>query len=322
MHSEKLIFVADSGGSKTRAALLRQDGTPLAVTLKAGVASIPGTLPVARIIQETARALLEKSAKSPQDLSCGYFSLGGPNTEETAAALKLAFPGIRITVDREANGNWLKACAPLLGVDGCVMAGTGTVAIGLRADNALVCAGGWGPLYDDAGSGYSTGIAALRKALLMLDRRESATGLIEILRRYGKIPAPGDFAGRMQLKNRLLQLGRAEIAALAPVVYELFLQGDEAATAIIRQAADAIAQLAASVAGKPRARILGIGGVFTPADTFLPLCNEALQMIRPDVSIICRRAFNLFKAACIMGLKEAGLTPDFARIEKTSYEEQ
>ena len=60
MHNGKIIFVADSGGSKTRAALLRQDGTALAVTVKAGVAAAPGTLPVARIVQETAQSLLEK----------------------------------------------------------------------------------------------------------------------------------------------------------------------------------------------------------------------------------------------------------------------
>ncbi|OGV56130.1 MAG: hypothetical protein A2X49_14585 [Lentisphaerae bacterium GWF2_52_8] len=322
MCSDNLIFAADSGGSRTRAALLRRDGTPLAVTIKAGVAAAPETLPVAQIIQETVGSLLKKSGKSPQDISCGYFSLGGPNTEETATALELALPGVRIAVDREARGNWFKACAPLLGVDGCVMAGTGTVAIGLSHDDSLVFAGGWGPLYDDLGSGYFIGISTLRKALLMLERREQETGLIEILRRYGDIPPAGDFAGRMNLKSRLMQLNRAEIAGLTPSVYELFLEGDEAATSIIRQAAADIAQLAASIACKPESRILGIGGLFSQADTFLPLCNEAMRTIRPDISILCRPAFSLFKAACIMGLKEAGLTPDFESIEKTNYEEQ
>jgi len=319
---DKIIFVADSGGSKTIAALLREDGTPLAVTIKAGVAAVPGTLPVGRIIQETADSLFKKSGKSPQDISCGYFALGGPNTEEIYEALNLTFPGICINVDREANGNWFKTCAQLLGVDGCVMSGTGTTAIGIRNNDKLVFAGGWGPLYDDAGSGYSIGVSGLRRALLMIDGREPKTRLTEILRPYGNISSAGDFAGRMNLKSRLMQLSRTEIAGLTPIVYKLFLEGDEVANGIIRQVALDLAQLAISVASKQNAKILGIGGIFSLWKTLRPLTNEVITMIRPDVSLICRPGFSLFKAACIMGLKEAGLTPNFEKIEKTNYEEQ
>lgn len=156
---------------------------------------------------------------------------------------------------------------------------------------------------------------------MMIDHREPRTGLIDILQSYGGSPSAKDFIGRMNLKKNLMQLNRAEIAGLTPIVYKLFLEGDVAANAIIRNAASDIAKIGASVACKQKSVILGIGGVFSPADTFLPLCNDAIKIIRPNLSFVCRPEFSLFKAACIMGLREAGLTPDLKKIENTNYEE-
>ncbi len=319
MSDDKLIFAADSGGSRIRAVLLHYDGHPLVTATGPGVASIPGTLPVEKTIRETVSRLIEKGGRAGVEIGTGYFSLGGPNSEEVELALARVLPASRIKVDREAKGNWFKACAPMLGVDACVMAGTGTVAMGLDGD-AVICSGGWGPLFDDAGSGYSIGLAGLRKALLMLDRREAPTRLIEILKPYGNMPAQDDFAGRMAFRDRFLQLGRAEIAAVSPVVYRLFLEGDPAAAEIICEAAVAVARLAVSVAGKPDAKVLLMGGISAQAETFLPLCSKHLKALRPDMEILCRPEFSLFKAAVVMALLDAGAKPDFQNVLRTEYE--
>lgn len=302
-----VIFAADGGGSKTRMCLLNRESVILAETVGAGTAAVQeGLLPVQEIIGGMCRQILADVGVADSMVSSGYFSLGGPNTAEVEKALCLAFPHSKIILDREANGNWLKVCAPLLGIDAVLMAGTGSVAAGL-VGGEVVFSGGWGPLYDDAGSGYWLGLAALRKVLLMLDGREKLTPLSEILRKFGLDSATGrDFKSRMQIKMALLKLSRSEIAGLAPEIFSLSRTGEPAAMEIILQAADALAGLAASVACCPRAHILGIGGVFKSGEHFQTICVGALKRIRPDAKFVFRDDFDLFKGACIMALTHAG----------------
>ena len=302
----KWLLAADGGGSKTHLCLLARDGARVAHVKALGVATAhPGTIPVRTILADACAALL-KQANSPLERVCGgYFSLGGPNTAEVEAALRAIFPGVAIRVDREANGNWLAVCAPVLGIDAVVMAGTGSVAVGLT-EAGMVFTGGWGPLLDDAGSGYAIGLAALRTVLRMVDGRTPRTPLTEILKTAGAEFDTGlDFMARMKIRDPLLALSRREIAGLAPAVFRLAGEGEAEAAAILQKAADELAGLAASVA-RPGGRVLGMGGVFASGEPFTGLCAAALKRIRPDAVFVFRPDFDLLKAACMMALKDAG----------------
>ncbi len=302
---DHLLLAADGGGSKTRLCLLTRKGVLAAEVSVAGVATAnEGALPVRDILRGACGRLLKDAGIPPGRVDGGYFSLGGPNIGEIESALREIFPGAAIRIDREANGNWLAVCAPVLGIDAVVMAGTGSVAVGL-SDKEMVTTGGWGPVLDDAGSGYAIGLAAIRAALRMVDGRTPRTPLLEILRTFGCEPATGlDFAARMRLRKPLLSLSRREIAGLAPAVFQRARSGDASASAILRQASEDLAGLAASVAC-PGARVLGMGGVFASGESFTARCAEALKRRRPDAAFVFRTDFDLLKAACIMALARA-----------------
>jgi len=309
--AELLLLAADSGGSNTRMCLLNRAGVTIAGVRGAGVAApAEGVLPVGEIIGGLCGQLLAGAGVSESVLSGGYFSLGGPNAGEVERALRAALPSAPIVVDREANGNWLRACAPLLGIDAVLMAGTGSVAVGL-AEGGVVFAGGWGPLYDDAGSGYFLGLSALRAVLLMIDGRERRTPLVDILRRFGIEPADNvGFDAHMRIRQPLLLLTRREIADLAPDVFVLADAGEPVAVELVRRAAEDLARLAAAVAARPNTRILVLGGLFHAGEPFKSACRDALHRVLPDAQYCFRADFDLLKAACLMALTRAGMTVD------------
>lgn len=122
-----------------------------------------------------------------------------------------------------------------------LICGTGSVAVG-RYRGAEAQAGGWGYLLGDEGSGYWVVRAALRA---LLDRRDR--GL-----------APGDLGERL-----LAATGTGQVTALHELFYRephprhwagyaplVLSSADPAATRIAADAADALAGLAVSVAGR------------------------------------------------------------------------
>jgi N-acetylglucosamine kinase-like BadF-type ATPase len=156
----------------------------------------------------------------------------------------------------------LEAGAP--GAPGVVIiSGTGSIAYGRNSRNEGARAGGWGHVLGDEGSGFWIGRAALRAVLREADRRGPRTALTPLLLRHFGVSEAQSLIHEVY-QNKLTP---SAIGALAQCVQAAFTEGDQAATGILRGAADELEAFGVSVArrltleAEPFAFILG-GGIF------------------------------------------------------------
>jgi glucosamine kinase len=120
-----------------------------------------------------------------------------------------------------------------------IVAGTGSVALGLAADGRAARADGLGFLLGDDGSGFAIGRAAVRAALRARESRGPATALEDA--------ADAFFGGLSGLSQRIYASAPVrELAAFAPEVAAVARAGDAVATAIWRDAAGRLAATAAA----------------------------------------------------------------------------
>ena len=204
---------------------------------------------------------------------------------EPAALEGLCFAGAGIDseTDRQLVAGWLRemgcggrllvcsdGLAALAGANGAlaggmVLSGTGSIALGIDREGAVVRIGGWGFKLDDAGSGYGTAILGLRAAYEALDGRGSPTAIgPAILKALG-------LADMDALLDWLYVPERTpdHIARLAGCIIDL-APSDVVADGILDQTADDLTRLAMTLV-----RRMGLEQVS------LGLCGGLLQNVKP-----------------------------------------
>jgi N-acetylglucosamine kinase-like BadF-type ATPase len=238
----RTVIGVDIGGSKTHG-IRAVDGEPVAeaVAGSANLAAV-GVTEAGRQLD----ALFAQLDTGGVDAVC-VGAAGADGTESIATTTRLIadrVPGARVSVVHDAR---LVLSAEGLDTGVALIAGTGSVAWGRRVEGTEARAGGWGHLLGDEGSGYRVTIDAVRHALDRMDAGEPADPLTTAL-----LEACG-LADRTELIDFLYtRQDRRYWAERAAVVIGLAAQGDPAATAIVADAADALAALATRVLGRLR----------------------------------------------------------------------
>lgn len=175
-------------------------------------------------------------------------ALAAPDAARALAdALLASLRAQRVAVTSDAV---IAHAGALGGKPGVVLiAGTGVVALAIDATGALRTADGWGSWLGDEGGGAWIGTAGLRAALRAHDGRGPSTALLDAARaRFG---APDTWPGQLTDARSL--------ASFAPDV--LAAEGDAAALAIVRAAAEALAATVRAIGDGPVAMVGGLAGV-------------------------------------------------------------
>lgn len=169
--------------------------------------------------------------------------------------------------------------AEVVGPGGRVLlvAGTGSVAVGIGGDGRRARVGGWGSRVGDEGSGAWLGIEAVRASLRAVDGRDPDGPLARAVQ-----AAWG--TGSEALVGRARHATPADFAALAPTV--LAIDGDPVAEALRARAVAALAELvvtAADGAGDTPVAVSWTGGVAgaLQADLRQALPVELAAALRP-----------------------------------------
>lgn len=243
----KLVLGIDGGGTQTRAALVQADGRVLGV----GVAgpSNYGDIGVEATRENISRAIQAAWGDQPaRPADAAFFGLGNIVSEadrqtirDIASTLRVAE---RIEVDHDIR---IALAGGLAGEPGiALIMGTGSACYGRSADGCEWRAGGWGPLLDDAGSGYYLGLQAMIAAVRAADGRGAPTKLTEALMRKLSL------ADMHQIMRRVYHdgLSRTEIAAMSSLVIDAARAGDDIAQAIIERGVHELAWMIATVARK------------------------------------------------------------------------
>jgi glucosamine kinase len=233
------VIGLDIGGSKTHG-IRAADGATV-VEAVAGSANLAAVGPVEAGRQLDAVLAALGVPDCDVDAVCAG-AAGADGAESVATMVRLLrdrVPGAVVTVVHDAR---LVLAAAGLDTGVALIAGTGSVAWGARADGATARAGGWGHLLGDEGSGYRVALDAVRHCLDRMDAGLPVDALGAAL-----LDAIG-LAGPHQLIDFVYtRQDRRYWAEQARVVTALAARGDGAARAILDAAADALAALGTRV---------------------------------------------------------------------------
>jgi N-acetylglucosamine kinase-like BadF-type ATPase len=229
-----------------------------------------------------------------------FCGIAGALTGEYKCALteriKVKFPNLKVKVDTDIAN--LFALDELSDI--AVISGTGSV-VYVKHNTEKIRLGGWGYLFDGAGSAYDIGREAVRVALYEEDKRlprsKTSTLLLEKLN--------ADMI--WDVIESFYKGGKPYIASMAEVVFRAYSMGDEKAIRIIDESAKRLAEFLEEAVEQynVRPRAVAGGGVFTNCQSImlthikkytsvkinvceLPqvygACRESLRLLGEDVS--------------------------------------
>ena len=309
------VIGIDGGGTKTAAVILDQQGNVCGVG--EGGPSTYGVVPleVTRRSIFVAASVAARHANVPSvGFTAAFLGLGNVVSAVDRAAVRniavdLGLAAARRTgVDHDIR---IALAGGLTGRSGIVLiAGTGTSCFGLNSAGQTWRAGGWGPLIDDEGSSYWLGIQAMRAAVLDYDGRGQSTRLTEAVRQKLALQEMDDLMNRLYAA----EMTRTEIAALAPLVFEVAAQGDALALDLIRRGCAAMADCALAVARRlgldqSPSELTLVGGLTKAGPALHAPFAEALH-VRLPLCVLCPPELPPVLGAALLALQVAGQALD------------
>lgn len=163
-----------------------------------------------------------------------------------------------------------------------VIAGTGSIAYGRDQQGRVLRVGGWGNLFDDAGSGYDVGRKAVACALRAFDGRSKPTRLTDSICRELHLGQVTEIVPK--------PLTPRHIAALFPTVQEAARAGDRVAQNLCHEAARDLADMALALItqfGWKRCSIPVVcsGGVFQSSPMIRRAFTQRVHQEAPEARV-------------------------------------
>lgn len=222
-NNEHVFVGIDAGGTKTDTVLFREDGTVL--RRKTFPGANPNACGMERALEVLFRAIEETCGEfTPRGIFAGVAgSTGADNREKMIRALKNRFSGIPLSLDSDIENVFCSVRGTERRI--AVICGTGNVVFA-RDGDGLHRLGGYGYLFDGAGSGYDIGRDVLSACFEADDGLRPPSKMTEL--------ATKRLSGRAWEKlGDLYSGGKEAIASFAPVAFEAARLGDSAAQKIL-----------------------------------------------------------------------------------------
>ena len=309
MESTEEVYVAiDGGGTKTDILLFTRTGeVRRRITLGGCNPNAVGMEEAERVLVEGLDRLISREVRAVGLFAGIAGASSGDNKQVLAEYLRSRYPYMKVRVE----GDLHNAVSLVRGVERCiaVIAGTGSAVFGWDGKEMLLV-GGWGYLFDDAGSGFGVGREAIRHCL-MVEEGELAGGEL-----YRDITAA--LGGRAH--DRLAEIysgGNDYIASMAPVVFECYGKGDPTAAAIVTRLAERISLLINRLAGMTERdfgdTVVISGGLASAGEVIEPLLAK---LIGPSRRIVFTTLPPVYGAA-VKCMKLFGRDVDMPEFERT-----
>ncbi|MBG6237159.1 N-acetylglucosamine kinase-like BadF-type ATPase [Mycetocola sp. CAN_C7] len=261
------FLAVDAGGTSTRAVLVEPDGTCLGYGVAGGGNPISaGPERAASAVVAAVRSAASAARRSPNDVGGGILAMAGSGVHTDTAWVSNALTAAGFVGDIELRSDLLATFfAGTYEPEGyALVAGTG--AAGIRVKNGVVdrAADGLGWLLADVGSGFWIGHRVVREAVAALDGRAKPTALTTLLVEALELETESgtDADGRpgvlRLVTDAVYRMRPVELSRFAPLAFRA--AGDDAARAILTDAAAALARLFGAVASPDLTGPLVLGG--------------------------------------------------------------
>jgi N-acetylglucosamine kinase-like BadF-type ATPase len=299
---ESFYFGIDGGGTYSRLAITTGEGKVLA-RVKAGSTNIYSVSreEVVNNLGVLLESGLREAGLRKGDLAAGCIGSAGLGREEEQGLFRDFFdalldPRTPVTLCTDAE---ILLCGGLEGLEGyCLIAGTGSMALGRSREGRLVRAGGLGYMLGDEGAAAWIGKTAIARSLRSQEGRDLPGSMMPaILERTGL----GESAELIRYVHH--DADKARVAALAPVVTEAARAGDPLALDILRTGAAELALLVRSVLDRSpwianRTLVLA-GGVVEHDEILTGSLRESLAAGFPGLTVTEPRGSAL-DGACLL----------------------
>ena len=290
VESETRYFLGvDGGGSKTHAVIIDAWGAVVGEAFSGGSNLLRGGLEDA--LSHIERAVSEACAAariSRDKISAACLGLAGVNhpihyhTMKDAIDHSLGIQNLQLVTDfRAALAGALDGDAGVV-----IIAGTGSIAVGVNESGEEERSGGWGPAFSDEGSAFDIAKRALRAVTDSFDGRSPSTTLTDrVCQRLG-IASAIDLPGVIYNGDS----EPVEIASLAQVVSEAAGAGDQVAQQILAEAGSELGQLVVSVIEKLGMQsdafgVAYVGSVFSSGEYVLKAFTEKVARAAPGADV-------------------------------------
>jgi N-acetylglucosamine kinase-like BadF-type ATPase len=295
-------FGIDGGGTYSRLAITDGRGTVLA-RVQAGstnIYSVPEEAVFHNLSVLLESALKESSLKR-DDLRAGCIGsagLGRPGEVKIFRGFfdTLLGPGFPVKLCTDGE---ILLCGGLGGPEGyCLIAGTGSVALGRSAEGRLVRAGGHGYMLGDEGAAAWIGKTAIARVLRSGEGRDLDTAMLGDILRSCKLKEDTDL---IRYVHR--DADKAAIAALAPVVTAAARRGDPLALDILRTGAAELLLLVKSVLSRSpwikKKVLVFAGGALEHDEILRGRLRELLATELPGLGL-CENQGSALEGACLI----------------------
>lgn len=286
--SYQLYLGVDGGGTKTTVALMNERGkviatgedgpsNPLRVGVETAVANIAAAINKA----------CDEGNLSRDDIVAATLGLAGVRRRDMRERVRESFATrfrlrkIEVTTDAD-----IALYGTTLGTAGLVViAGTGSICLGINEKGEKFIAGGWGPIAGDEGGGRGIAGEALHAVAKASDGRGPKTKLSERAAEYFRASNVENLIGAIYAPK----MDNSRIAGFARLVVETALDGDKIAREIIADAGRELGTAAVAVLKKlglqkQKVPIGCVGGVF----------NAGKLLTKPMKEIIAKSAPKAF----------------------------
>lgn len=275
----------DGGGTRTRLALARADGTVFGWA-EGGCCSfaelgVPGATDALRSLWQAAWTDAGQPARPADTLFIGSGSILSAADEQTCEAIAVTAGLAHDGTVQARNDAWAALAGGLRGQPGILLiAGTGCACLGRNSVGETWRAAGWGHLLHDGGSAYALGLGAMIAATREADRRGPVTPLTSAVMRTLELGNMSEIYRRVHHDG----VSRALVASLAPAVVEAAAQGDTIARKLVETGAAELAEAVVTVARQLRltAPTLALtGGLIENAQPYRQLLLDRLAATLP-----------------------------------------
>lgn len=286
MRTSALVLGVDGGGTKTLAVVVDRSQAVVGEgvagpsnPLRVGIAS------AAAAVREAVNKACDAAGVERTEIAAAGIGLAGVRRKDLRARVHETLTGLLgiglIEVVSDADIALYGATDGGPGV--VVIAGTGSICCGRGVRGRRACAGGWGPLAGDEGSGAWIARRALQAIAHAADGRGCETELTVAACDYFNVGSSDDISTAIYAPN----MTNDRIAGFGRYVIEAAQSGDEVARKIVAEAGSELGDAACAVISKlklerEKFRVAYVGGVFTAGDLVFDPLREKIKRLAPE----------------------------------------
>ncbi|HEY0079966.1 MAG TPA: BadF/BadG/BcrA/BcrD ATPase family protein [Pyrinomonadaceae bacterium] len=286
--SPQLVIGVDGGGTKTRAIVVDErervlgegaagPSNPLRVGVSTAVSAIREAIDRACAAAHTSR----------MEIVSAEIGLAGARRADLRERMREELLSLGIGALEVVSDADIALYGATEGKPGLVViAGTGSICCGSNARGRHACAGGWGPVVGDEGSGSWIARRGLQAAAKAADGRGSPTPLTKAACKYFNVPSPIDLSTAVYAPN----MTNDRIAGFARHVVECARRRDSVSREIVAEAGRELGAAAVAVIRELRMEResfpLGyVGGVFEAGDLVLVPLRKEVARVAPKARL-------------------------------------